>query len=126
MSTPSAVASGKCPQPTKRSCGPSSGGAFVFTGPERWNALGLGSTAVFAVPLVYNTRRSGRFELGGRTFLLRRVVFPLDPPVEWFVVDLLEHTEQARTSLADLTAGLRRALARGAFDPERLRAMADT
>ena len=41
------------------------GGRFVFTGPERWNALGLGTTALFATPLVYNTRRSGTFELGG-------------------------------------------------------------
>jgi hypothetical protein len=102
------------------------GAPFVFTGPERWNALGLGTTAVFAMPLVYNTKRSGRFELGGRTFLLRRVAFPLDPPTEWFVVDLFEHAEQAGTSQADLTVRLRRALARGAFDPERLRAMADT
>jgi hypothetical protein len=50
------------------------GGPFVFTSPERWNALGLGSTAVFAAPLVYNTKRSGAFELGGRRFVLRRVV----------------------------------------------------
>jgi len=59
-------------------------------------------------------------------FLLRRVAFPLNPPAEWFEVALLEHAEQTGTSLADLMAGLRRALARGAFDPERLRAMADT
>ena len=32
------------------------GEPFVFTGPERWNALGLGTTAVFATPLVYNTK----------------------------------------------------------------------
>ena len=35
------------------------GGPFVFTGAERWNALGLVSTAAFAAPLVYNTKRSG-------------------------------------------------------------------
>ncbi|MFN0061924.1 MAG: hypothetical protein ACKVPX_05350, partial [Myxococcaceae bacterium] len=52
------------------------GGLFVFTGPERWNALGLGTTSVFAAPLVYNTKRSGTFELGGRPFVLRRVAFP--------------------------------------------------
>ncbi len=28
------------------------GGSYVFSGPERWNALGLGTTAMFAVPLV--------------------------------------------------------------------------
>jgi hypothetical protein len=97
---------------------------FVFTGPDRWNALGLGSTAVFAAPLVYNTKRSGVFELGGRRFLLRRVAFPENPPPEWFVVDLLEHADQAGASSTDLAAALARALARGAFDRERLRAMA--
>src|SRR3990170_8802520 len=52
------------------------GAPFVLTGPDRWNALGLGTTAVFAAPLVYNTKRSGTFELGGRRFVLRRVAFP--------------------------------------------------
>lgn len=39
---------------------------FVITGPPRWNALGLGSTAMFAATLVYNTRRSGDFTFDGR------------------------------------------------------------
>lgn len=99
-------------------------GPFVFTGPERWNALGLGSTAMFAAPLVYNTRRSGEFELGGRKFLLRRVAFPANPPPEWFVVDLLENADQAGASRTELVDALSRALTRGAFDRERLRAMA--
>lgn len=38
---------------------------YVFTGPEYWNALGLGSTAVFPVQPVYNTKRSGEYQLGG-------------------------------------------------------------
>ncbi len=98
---------------------------FVFTGPDRWNVLGLGSTAVFAAPLVYNTKRSGVFELGGRRFVLRRVAFPKNPPPEWFVVDLLEHADQAGASSTDLAAALARALSRGVFDRERLRRMAN-
>jgi hypothetical protein len=96
------------------------GGPFVFTGPERWNALGLGTTAVFAVPLVYNTKRSGTFTFGNRRFLLRRVAFPEDPPAEWFVIDLLEHADQAAASPADLAEALGRALAHGRFDRGRL------
>ena len=92
------------------------GTPFVFTGPDRWNALGLGSTALFAAPLVYNTKRSGTFELGGRKFVLRRVAFPESPPVEWFVIDLLEHADQAGTSRADVAMALARALSRDAFD----------
>jgi hypothetical protein len=101
------------------------GSPFVYTGPERWNALGLGSTAMFAVPLVYNTKRTGTFDFGGRRFLLRRVAFPENPPPEWFVVDLLEHAEQAGTSRADVAAALGRALSRRAFDRQRLHEMAE-
>ncbi|MGH7443065.1 MAG: hypothetical protein ACREKE_10375 [bacterium] len=93
------------------------GTPFVFTGPERWNALGLGSTALFAHPLVYNTKRSGLFRLGGRSFQLRRVAFPPAPSREWFAVDLLEHADQAGTSRVELAAALGRSLASGAFSP---------
>ena len=100
------------------------GTSFVFTGPERWNALGLGTTAVSPAPVVYNTKRTGRFQLGGRWFELRRVGFPKTPPKEWFVVDLFEHAEQAGASRAELTQALTRASARGAFDVPRLLQMA--
>lgn len=100
------------------------GGPFVFSGPERWNALGLGTTAVFAVPLVYNTKRSGTFTFGKRRFVLRRVAFPHDTPTEWFVVDLMEHADQAAASPDDVADVLARALALGKFHRERLRDMA--
>lgn len=86
-------------------------GAFVVTGPEKWNALGLGTTAVLPVTLVYNTKRSGEFELGNRRFLLRRVAFPAHPTAEWFAVDLLEHADMAGASRADLEAALARSVA---------------
>jgi hypothetical protein len=100
------------------------GSPFVFTGPERWNSLGLGTTALYAVPLVYNTKRSGMFTLGGRRFLLRRVRFPKNPPAEWFVVDLLENAQMAGVSKHDLAHALRHAVAKGLFNPTRLRTMA--
>ena len=100
------------------------GGPFVFTGPERWNALGLGTTAVSAVPLVYNTKRSGTFTFGKRRFVLRRVAFPENPPTEWFVVDLLEHADLAASSTDDIAQVLTRALARGELDRDRLHDMA--
>ncbi|MGQ0505282.1 MAG: hypothetical protein ACT4TC_08165 [Myxococcaceae bacterium] len=99
------------------------GAPFLFTGPDRWNTLGLGTTAVFAAPLVYNTKRSGTFEFGDRRFVLRRVAFPENPTPEWFAVDLLEHADQAGASRTEVAAALARAVARGAFDPERLREM---
>lgn len=100
------------------------GGRFVFTGPERWNALGLGSTAMFAAPLVYNTKRSGTFELGGRRYVLRRVAFPDRPAAEWFVVDLFENARSAGADPRELGRALRRAVAAGSFDAGRLRELA--
>ena len=81
-------------------------------------------TAVHADTLVYNTKRSGTFVLGGRTFRLRRVAFPERPTAEWFVVDLLEHANAAGVSRVDVVEALDRALAAGRFDAERLRALA--
>jgi hypothetical protein len=99
------------------------GGRFVFTGPERWNALGLGTTALFATPLVYNTKRSGTFELGGRKYQLRRVAFPARPTLEWFVVDLFENAARAGADPEALAEALLRAVEAGAFDAGRLREM---
>jgi hypothetical protein len=98
---------------------------YVFTGPERWNALGLGSTALFPRQLVYNTRRSGEFELGGRSFLLRRVKFPRRATPEWFVVDLIEHRDMVGLDAEQLQRRLRSALAAGRFDLERIRRAAE-
>lgn len=103
-----------------------SGSAFVFTGSPQWNALGLGATAVQAVTTVYNTKRTEVVELGGRRFALYRVAFPHQPPPEWFVVDLLEHADQAGVSRAEVGLQLRNALAHGRFDSARLDAMAAT
>lgn len=97
---------------------------FVFTGPDRWNSLRLGSTALFAAPLVYNKKRSGEFVFGGRKFELRRVAFPNKPSKEWFVVDLFENADAAGVSRAELANSLAQALERREFDSERLRKMA--
>ena len=86
-------------------------GAFVVTGPEKWNALGLGTTVALPLTLVYNTKRSGEFELGNRRFRLRRVAFPAHPTAEWFAIDLLEHAEMAGASRANLEASLVRSVA---------------
>jgi hypothetical protein len=96
------------------------GGPFVFTGPERWNALGLGTTAVFATPLVYNTKRSGLFTFGGRQFLLRRVAFPETPSPEWFVVDLFENAGKAAAAPEELSLALETALRERRFDRAQL------
>jgi hypothetical protein len=96
------------------------GTPYVVTGPTRWNGLGLGSTALHVRPLVYNTRRTGAFTLGRRTFDLRRVAFPQVLTAEWFVLDLLRHAETVGLDPADLARNLGAALRLGRFDGDRL------
>jgi len=98
---------------------------FVLTGPPKWNALGLGATAMFASTLVYNRKRTGEFTFDGRHFLLRRVLFPENPSPEWFVVDLLQHHDMAGVSLAELSDQLVATLREGRWNRDQLRKMAE-
>jgi hypothetical protein len=100
------------------------GDPFVITGPPKWNAMGLGSTAMFASTLAYNTKRTGEFNFDGRRFVLRRVLFPENPPSEWFVVDLLQHHEMVGASLTDIENRLVATLQEGRWDQKRLQTMA--
>lgn len=101
------------------------GGRFVISGPPSWNALGLGSTVLFAATLVYNTQRTGQFVFDGRRFLLRRVLFPDRSPPEWFIVDLLQHHEMAGLALLDLATALTAQLSAGRWNRTVLRQMAE-
>lgn len=101
------------------------GEPFVISGPPRWNALGLGSTAMFSATLVYNTLRTGEFTLDGRRFLLRRVYFPEQPWPEWFAVDLLRHHEMAGVPLSELLEQLSIALRERRLDGNKLRDVAE-
>ena len=98
---------------------------FIFSGPHRWNALGLGTTALHAIPTVYNTKRSGVFKFGRRSFRLRRVAFPKDPSPEWYVVDLFEHAGEAASQPEALAQALSLRLKRQSFDRKKLREMAE-
>ncbi|MCB9652568.1 MAG: hypothetical protein H6729_00355 [Deltaproteobacteria bacterium] len=102
------------------------GEPFIISGPPRWNALGLGATAMFASTLVYNTLRTGDFVLAGRIFVLRRVYFPEKPTPEWFVVDLLKHHTMAGIALSELRINLVATLRIGRWDLEQLRKMVAT
>lgn len=98
---------------------------FVCTGPERWNMLGLGSTALFPKQLVYNTKRSGEFEIGGRSFVLRRVKYPARVTEEWYVVDLIENRDTVGLDTGELMDRLQGALRSRRFDADRLRRTAE-
>lgn len=97
---------------------------YVFTGPKYWNALGVGSTAMFPVQLVYNTKRSGDYRLGGRRFRLSRQRFPDTPTPEWFAVDLIAHREAVGLDDETLVRGLAHAISDGTLSPTTLDEMA--
>jgi hypothetical protein len=98
---------------------------FAITGPPKWNALGLGATAMYASTLAYNQKRTGEFNFDGRRFLLRRVRFPKKPSPEWFAIDLLQHHDMAGVSIAELRGRLVATLRQGRWDRGRLLAMAE-
>ena len=101
------------------------GGPFLISGPPKWNVLGLGATAMFAATLVYNTKRTGEFTFDGRSYLLRRVLFPENPVPEYFVVDLLQQHDMAGVSLAELERGLVATLKDGRWNRDALLEMAE-
>ena len=97
---------------------------FIFSGPTYWNALGVGSTAMFPVQLVYNTKRSGDYVLGGRRFRLSRQRFPSAPTPEWFAVDLIAHRDEVGLDDETLMRGLTHAITEGTLSATGLEAMA--
>lgn len=101
------------------------GDRYRITGPERWNALGLGATAISPNLLIYNRRRTGTFTLGGLRLELRRVEFPTQDSAEWYVIDLLENLERAAAKPDRIELGLTTALAAGRFRKGRLLELAN-
>src|ERR1700722_1924745 len=50
---------------------------FLLHSPNAYNALGVGTTQLYNETIVYNHKRHGRFELGGRAFDFRfKPAFP--------------------------------------------------
>lgn len=96
------------------------GTPYVVTGPERWNALQLGTTALHAWPLVYNTKVSGEHQLGNRRFRFRRAAFPADPSPEWFVVDLLRNLDSVGGDLAEVADRLKQRVQAGFLNRDAL------
>jgi len=78
--------------------------AFLLTSPNAYNALGMGTTQLYNTRVVYNHKRHGVFELGGRKFEFRRKYrFPKKVTEEFLLVDLMNNLK----SLAEDQAALR-------------------
>lgn len=68
---------------------------FLLSSPNAYNALGLGTTQLYNEMVVYNHKRHGRFQLGGRTFDFRmKPHFPKTLSEEFLLVDLVNNLDR--------------------------------
>lgn len=68
---------------------------FLITSPNFYNSLGVGTTQLYNTCVVYNHKRHGQFELGGKIFDFRlKHKFPKELSEEFLLVDLLNNLNQ--------------------------------
>jgi hypothetical protein len=68
---------------------------FLLTSPNVYNALGVGTTQLYNITVVYNHKRHGRFKLGGRVFDFRKKPdFPSKLTSEFLLVDLMNNLKR--------------------------------
>lgn len=68
---------------------------FLMVSPNAYNGLGVGTTQLHNVPVVYNHKRHGRFKLDGREYDFRmRPTVPSHLTQEVLLVDLLHNLER--------------------------------
>ena len=65
---------------------------FLITSPNAYNSLGVGTTQLYNKRVVYNHKRHGEFELGGRKFFFHaKPKFPKKLSQEFLLVDLINN-----------------------------------
>ncbi|MEX1107934.1 MAG: hypothetical protein WEC00_03385 [Dongiaceae bacterium] len=68
---------------------------FLLASLNAYNALGVGTTQLYNETVVYNHKRHGRFNLGGRWFDFRmKSNFPKSLTREFLIVDLLNNLDR--------------------------------
>ncbi|HAZ26366.1 MAG TPA: hypothetical protein DCY95_18800, partial [Algoriphagus sp.] len=93
---------------------------FLITSPNAYNALEVGTTQLYNKRVVYNHKRHGEFDLGGRKFFFHmKPRFPKKVTPEFLLVDLINNLD---TLAEDKMAVLSRAKERAAkLDPVKLK-----
>lgn len=67
---------------------------FLITTPNAYNVLGVGTTQLYNTTVVYNRKRHGRFDLGGRVFeFKKKPYFPSNLTAEFLLVDLVNNVK---------------------------------
>lgn len=84
---------------------------FLMVSPSAYNGLGVGATQLYNEPVVYNLKRHGRFELGGRVYDFRKKPsVPAKLTQEVLLVDLLQNLDRLAENKSEvLPRALRRA-----------------
>lgn len=68
---------------------------FLLTSPNLYNSLGVGTTQLYNKRVVYNHKRHGLFDLGGKEFDFRlKHKFPKEISEEFLLVDLLNNLNE--------------------------------
>ena len=68
---------------------------FLLASPNAYNNLGVGTTQLYDKTVVYNRKRHGDFQLGGRKFAFRvKADFPKTLTKEFLLVDLVNNLDQ--------------------------------
>lgn len=93
---------------------------FLLASPNAYNSLGVGTTQLYDRTVVYNHKRHGEFQLGGRKYAFRvKPRFPKSLTTEFLLVDLVNNLDQiAETKDEVLKRVMERAVA---ADKPRLR-----
>lgn len=77
--------------------------AFLLTSPNAYNTLGVGTTQLYNKRVVYNHKRHGEFELGGRTFFFHlKPRFPKKLSPEFLLVDLVNNLDTLAEDTEDV------------------------
>ncbi|MCO6148944.1 DUF6088 family protein [Flavobacterium sp. NRK1] len=67
---------------------------FLLTSPNDYNRLGVGTTQLYNKRVVYNKKRHGELELGGRKFFFHiKPRFPKEVTQEFLLVDLVNNLD---------------------------------
>jgi hypothetical protein len=81
---------------------------FFLASPNAYNSLGVGTTQLYDKTVVYNHKRHGDFQLGGRKFAFRvKPRFPKALSKEFLLVDLVNDLDQLAEAKSEVLERVR-------------------
>jgi hypothetical protein len=93
---------------------------FLLASPNAYNSLGVGTTQLYDQTVVYNGKRHGEFQLGGRKFSFRmKPHFPRSLSREFLLVDLVNNLDALAEAKSEVLDRVKERAT--AFDGPRLR-----